>query len=181
MQLIWIAKVCGGAAHWKYCGEVVVSYLPLSHVAAQIVDIYCPLLYAASVYFAQPDALKVFQNLYSHCALTLLVGRQEGHPACKKLSGGVLAWLSDCSEVQACIWPWRMPLLLTVSCFSKIQIGFSFMVLAYPGSPEHRAVKQVCVCVCTVAFTDDNAGDLYSTLKSSHRIHLCCFGRTGTL
>jgi len=35
-------------------------------------------------------------------ALTLLVGRQEGHPACKKLSGGVLAWLSVCSEVQTC-------------------------------------------------------------------------------
>jgi len=31
--------------------------------------------------------------------LTLLVGRQEGHPACKKLSGGVLAWLSVWSEV----------------------------------------------------------------------------------
>ena len=28
------------------------------------------------------------------CALTLFVGRQEGHPACKKLSDGVLAWLS---------------------------------------------------------------------------------------
>jgi len=26
--------------------------------------------------------------------MTLLVGQQEGHPACKKLSGGVLAWLS---------------------------------------------------------------------------------------
>jgi len=38
-------------------------------------------------------------------ALTLLVGRQEGHPACKKLSGGVLAWLSVWSEVQSCIWP----------------------------------------------------------------------------
>jgi len=38
-------------------------------------------------------------------ALTLLVGRQEGHPACKKQSGGVLAWLSVCSEVQTCIWP----------------------------------------------------------------------------
>ena len=38
-------------------------------------------------------------------ALTLLVGRQEGHPACKKLSGGVLAWLSAWSEVQTCIWP----------------------------------------------------------------------------
>ena len=33
-------------------------------------------------------------------ALTLLVGRQEGHPACKKLSGGVLAWLSVWSELQ---------------------------------------------------------------------------------
>jgi len=38
-------------------------------------------------------------------ALTLLVGRQEGHPACKTLSGGVLAWLSVWSEVQTCIRP----------------------------------------------------------------------------
>jgi len=38
-------------------------------------------------------------------ALTLLVGWQEGHLACKKLSGGVLAWLSVWSEVQTCIWP----------------------------------------------------------------------------
>jgi len=38
-------------------------------------------------------------------ALTLLVGRQEGHPACKKQSGGLLAWLSVWSEVQTCIWP----------------------------------------------------------------------------
>jgi len=38
-------------------------------------------------------------------ALMLLVGLQEGHPACKKLSGGVLVWLSVWSEVQTCIWP----------------------------------------------------------------------------
>jgi len=38
-------------------------------------------------------------------ALTLLVGRQEGHPACKKLSGVVLAWLSVWSEVQTCNGP----------------------------------------------------------------------------
>ena len=38
-------------------------------------------------------------------ALTLLVGRQEGHPACKKNSGGVLAWLSVWSKVLTCIWP----------------------------------------------------------------------------
>ena len=39
-----------------------------------------------------------------------------------------------------------MPLPLTVSCFSKIQIGFTFLVLAHPGSPGQRAVKRVCVC-----------------------------------
>jgi len=42
---------------------------------------------------------------YAFSALMLLVGWQEGHPACKKLSGGVLAWLSVWSEVQTCIWP----------------------------------------------------------------------------
>jgi len=45
----------------------------------------------------------VFHNAFS--ALTLLVGRQEGHPACKKLSGVVLAWLSVWSEVLACTCP----------------------------------------------------------------------------
>jgi len=43
-----------------------------------------------------------------------------------------------------------MPLPLTVSCFSKIQIGFAFLVLAHPGSPGQRAVKCVCVCVCVI-------------------------------
>ena len=41
-----------------------------------------------------------------------------------------------------------MPLPLTVSCFSKIQIGSTFLVPAYPSSPGKRAVKRVCVCVC---------------------------------
>ena len=44
-------------------------------------------------------------SLLAFSALMLLVGRQEGHPACKKLSGGVLAWLSVWSEVQTYIWP----------------------------------------------------------------------------
>ena len=39
-----------------------------------------------------------------------------------------------------------MPLPLTVSCSSKIQIGFTFLVPAHLGSPEQRAVKRVCVC-----------------------------------
>ena len=41
----------------------------------------------------------------AYSALTLLVGQQEGYLACKKLSGGVLVWLSVWSEVQTCIWP----------------------------------------------------------------------------
>ena len=40
-----------------------------------------------------------------------------------------------------------MPLPLTISCFSKIQIGFTFLVPAHPGSLGQRAVKRVCVCV----------------------------------
>ena len=40
-----------------------------------------------------------------------------------------------------------MPLPLTVSCFSKIQIGFPSLVPADPGSPGQRAVKRVCLCV----------------------------------
>jgi len=40
-----------------------------------------------------------------------------------------------------------MPLPLTVSCFSKIQIGFTFLVPAHPGSPGKGAVKRGCVCV----------------------------------
>ena len=43
-----------------------------------------------------------------------------------------------------------MLLPLTVSCFSKIQIGFTFLLLAHPGSPGKGAVKRVCVCVLCV-------------------------------
>jgi len=41
-----------------------------------------------------------------------------------------------------------MPLPLTVSCVSKIQIGFTFLVPAHPGSSGKRAVKRVCVVPC---------------------------------
>jgi len=43
-----------------------------------------------------------------------------------------------------------VPLPLIVSCSSKIQIGFPFLVPAHPGSPGERAVKRVCACVCGV-------------------------------
>jgi len=48
---------------------------------------------------------KAFCRWSAFSALTLLVGQQEGHPACKKLSGGMLAWLSVWRELQTCICP----------------------------------------------------------------------------
>jgi len=82
-----------------------------------------------------------------------MVGRQEGHPAYKKLSGWVLAWfcLKQGADLHMAQW---IPLPLTVSCFSKIQIGFTFLVLARPGSPGQRAVKRVCVFVCAISHND---------------------------
>ena len=55
-----------------------------------------------------------------------------------------------------------MPLPLTVSCSSKIQIGFTFLVPAHPGSPGQRAVKRVCVCVC-VSYHVEKSGKLSPT------------------
>ena len=81
-------------------------------------------------------------------ALTLLVGWQEGHPACKKTErwgAGVVICLERGADLHM---TQLMPLPLTVSCFSKIQIGFAFLVPTHPGSPGQRAVKRVCVCVC---------------------------------
>ena len=62
---------------------------------------------------------------------TLLVGRQEGHPACKKLSGGVLAWLSVWSEVQTCIRPsWcHLNSLSLASVKSRLVLPFWYRVV----------------------------------------------------
>jgi len=77
----------------------------------------------------------------------LLVGRQEGHPASKTLEwwgASVVICLERGADLHMAQ---MMPLPLTVSCFSKIQIGFTVLVPAHLGSPGQRAVKRVCVCV----------------------------------
>jgi len=82
------------------------------------------------------------------------LGGRKGIRPVKKLSGGVLAWLSVWSEVGSDLHMAQlMPLPLTVSCSSKIRIGFTFLVPAYLGSPGKMAVKRVCVYVC-VLFTN---------------------------
>ena len=87
--------------------------------------------------------------VFAFSALTLLVGRQEGHPACKKLHERCGAGVVICLERDADLHTAQlMPLPLTVSCSSKIQISFTFLVPAHPGSPGQRAAKRECVCVC---------------------------------
>jgi len=72
----------------------------------------------------------------SFSALTLLVGQQEG----QWWGAGVVI----CLELGADLHMAQlMPLPLAVSCFSKIQIGFTFLVPAYPGSPGKRAINRV--------------------------------------
>jgi len=102
--------------------------------------------------------LGVFLLFYDLCtcvdkfafnALTLLVGRQEGHPACKKHEWWRAGVVIFCLERGADLHMAQlMPLPLTVSCFRKIQIGFTFLVPANVGSPGQSAVKHMCVCTC---------------------------------
>jgi len=84
--------------------------------------------------------------MWTFSALTLLVGRQEGHPACKKLEwwgAGVVICLERGADLHMAQ---LMPLPLTVSCSSKIHIEFTFLV---PAHLEKGPVNR-CVCVCNV-------------------------------
>jgi len=71
---------------------------------------------------------------------------QEEHPACKKLSddvAGMVICLEQCANDLHMVQ--RMPLSPIISCFIKIPIGFTFLVLAYSGGPGKEAVKRVSV------------------------------------
>ena len=112
-------------------------------------------------------------------ALMLLVGWQEGHPACKKLewwgAGVVICLERDADMHMAQL----MPLPLTVSCFSKIQIVFTFLVPAHLGSPGKRAVKRVCVnWVIRQLMKCYYRSVVYYVLKKTH---VCFDGRCAVL
>ena len=84
------------------------------------------------------------------------LGARKGIRPVKKLSAGMVISLERDADLHMAQ---LMPLPLTVSCFSKIQIGFTFLVPAQSGSTWQRAVKWVCVCVIS----------LYSTILSRLR------------
>jgi len=80
-----------------------------------------------------------------HCAfsaLMLLVGQQEGHPACKKLSGGMLDWLCVWVKVQTCIWPsWWHSHSLSVAPVSPD--WFTFLVLPFWCQLTHVVLDKI--------------------------------------
>ena len=87
---------------------------------------------------------------HMHWALTLLVGQQEGHPACKNLSGGVLAWLFVWSEVHTCIWPsWcHCHSLSLASVKSRLVLHFWYQLTrVVPDKGSLNVCGRVCVCV----------------------------------
>jgi len=85
-------------------------------------------------------------------ALMLLVGQQKGHPACKKISGGLLAWLSG----ARCRFPYGPADTTATHCIllQEIQIGFgfTFLVPAHPGNPRQNpdSCKMLVVVVVVV-------------------------------
>ena len=81
---------------------------------------------------------------FAFSALTLLVGRQEAHPACKKLSGGVLAWLSVWSEVPS--WCHCHSLSLA-AVKSRLVLPFWYQ-LTWVVPEKGLLIGCVCVCVC---------------------------------
>jgi len=88
-------------------------------------------------------------DIKTYCTLTVLwrcwlAGREGIRPVKRTEWWG--AGMVICLELDADLhMPQWMPLPLTVSCFSKIQIGFTFLVPAHLGSPGKKAVKRVCV------------------------------------
>jgi len=134
MTIFSSAEQCKSYSHWLYLWTTTVFCLYL-FVQVWLVglDSRCSATYHIELHWHCLVPYKVLSVFFSVCfsgpvlmllivafiyllcnavcyvfnALTLLVGQLEGHPACKKLSGGVLAWLSVGSEVHTCIWPSR--------------------------------------------------------------------------
>ena len=97
-------------------------------------------------------------------ALTLLVGRQEGHPACKKLSGRVLVWLSVCSELQTCIWPswWHCHSLSVASVKSGLVLPFWYRLTWVV---REKGLLNVCMCVRVVKINWREVASLLCTIR----------------
>jgi len=114
-------------------GAAIMSYFIIFMIGTQRAAIFLTLAWFAEFLFLSSQSVKICStsSYIAFSALTLLFGRQEEHPACKKLSDKVLAWLSVWSEVQIIsVWSNWCHCHPVISCFIKIQIGLIFLVPA---------------------------------------------------
>ena len=110
----------------------------------------------------------------SFSALLLLVGCQEGHPACKKLSGGVVAWLSVWSELQTCIWPsWCHCLSLSLA---SVKSRLVYLWYRLTRVVLDKLPLSGCVCAVNTAYlcTVCHKNWEFSKQISEKWVLLCC-------
>ena len=88
--------------------------------------------------------ISMLVHLQCFDAVGWTTGRTSGLYKTEWWGAGVVVCLEQGADLHMAQ---LMPPPLTVCCFSKIQIGFTFLVPAHPGSPGKSAVKRVCVCV----------------------------------
>ena len=127
------------SAHYLFYSLIFVTGPPVSSILANVEPV---------------NQLNLSTSAYVFSALTLFVGCQEEHPACKKLSDELMAWLSICSEVQmVCIWSSWYHCHPIISWTIKIEHGFTFLVSAYLGCPGKEGVKRVSSSSYTLSFS----------------------------
>jgi len=112
----------------------------------------------------------------------LLVGRQEGHPACKTREwwgAGVVICLEQGADLHAAQ---LVPLPLTVCCFTKIPIGFTFLVPVHVGSPGKRA-SYVCAKLSGIRLllTEVLCGEVLLLCTVSVCLSVCLCVRCGAV
>ena len=155
--LVWPTNAINRLTIKVTCGAI--SFLTMSvYTLVEIVIPQCYILKSKQFY--------VSWLIVPFSSLTLLVGRQEGHLACKKIewwSAGVVICLERGADLHMAQ---LMSLPLTVSCFSKIQIDFAFLVPAHLGSPEKGPLNG-CVCVINQIVSNYLNLLIFSTLKLS--------------
>jgi len=126
-------RACGGDATFSklLCTLIIIAIIRRNFVARTR-----PLWITVSLHS------HLHQGIAYNSALMLLVGRQERHPACKNWVVGYWHGYLSGATCRLAYMAQLMPLPLTVSCFSKIQTGFTFLVPAHPGSPGKMAVNR---------------------------------------
>ena len=118
---LWCFSIHCNSVHMSYC---IKRLLDLTWLEIIRTVLCCPVYHSCAQWYQRSMSSSFFS------ALTLLVGRQEGHPACKKLSGGMVICLGRGADLH-------------MAHFSKIRIGFTFLVPVHPCSPGQRADKRV--------------------------------------